>query len=552
MPGFLINLQKIRFAFAFICLFLLIHLKTYSQNNNDCVNFVNVCGDTLFPISSNGPGNIIEIPDPDDVGGATVSNPNKNINPSENLGCLLTGETFSTWIRFPVKESGTLEFYFATDDSPYPQAGFYDWTLFNLTSNTCDDIINNLIAPVRCNWNGTEKGGTGLAEYNQLPAGGDSSNFELPINVTAGDRYMICFNNYSSVSGIVPMVFGGTAILGLEDPPKVDIIADNSIICRGDTAVLTATNAATGSKYIWNTGNTTASINVDPKSTTSYWVKAYLYNCESLISRDTFNLVVDQSLNSTFELSSSSVCINEIINVDYKGNATEKANYFWDFGDASILSVSSKGSYKLSYSSAGSDKISLFVKDGNCISTLTSKDISIASIPEADFDIVPPSATISDPVISFQNQSKDANADIIWDFGDSTKAYLNNPFHTFRSSGEFSVKLTVFDISGCSDSLIKTVEIRPNIKFFAPNSFTPNNDGLNDTFYGMGEGIKEYNLYIYNIWGVEIFQSNDQNATWDGTANGIPAKGGFYVYLFKLKDYDGNEHNFLDYITLIR
>ncbi|MBL4654901.1 MAG: gliding motility-associated C-terminal domain-containing protein [Bacteroidia bacterium] len=513
---------------------------------------MNICGDTLFPISSNGTGDILEIPDPDDVGGATVSNPTKNISPSENFGCLLTGETFSTWLRFPVKESGALEFYFATDDSPYPQAGFYDWTLFDLTNNTCDDIINNLIAPVRCNWNGTEKGGTGLAEPGNLPAGGDSSNFELPINVTAGDRYMICFNNYSSVSGIVPMVFGGTALLGLPDPPKVDIIADNSIICRGDTAVLTATNAPTSSKYIWNTGDTATSINVDPKSTSSFWVKAYLYNCQSLVSRDTFEVVVDQSLNSTFELKSSSVCVNEIINVDYKGNASEKADYFWDFGDASILNVSSKGSYKISYSLAGSDKISLYVKDGNCISTLTSKDISIASIPEAYFKIVPQSATISDPVISFRNESKGANADIIWDFGDSTAAYLNNPFHTYRSAGTFSVKLKVFDIAGCSDSLIKTVEIRPNIKFFVPNAFTPNNDGFNDAFYGMGEGIKEYNLYIYDIWGLMIFHSSDPNIHWDGNVNGIPAKGGLYVYLFKLEDYDGVKHNFLDYLTLIR
>jgi len=169
---------------------------SYGQSNNDCANYVYVCGDTLFPITSNGPGNIIEIPHPDSVG-STISNPIDATAPTLNKGCLLTGETFSTWLMFPIKTTGTLEFYFATDSSSYPQQDYYDWTLFDLTGNSCEDIINNKIAPVRCNWNDAKKGGTGLADT--LPDGGQAGNYEPVLQVQSGDRYVICFNCFKNM-----------------------------------------------------------------------------------------------------------------------------------------------------------------------------------------------------------------------------------------------------------------------------------------------------------------------------------------------------------------
>jgi hypothetical protein len=72
--------------------------------------------------------------------------------------------------------------------------------------------MNNTLPPVRCNWNDVPSGGTGLV--SALPPGGDANNYEPPINVTAGQRYVICFSNYSGTTDIVPMEFGGTAVVG--------------------------------------------------------------------------------------------------------------------------------------------------------------------------------------------------------------------------------------------------------------------------------------------------------------------------------------------------
>jgi hypothetical protein len=67
---------------------------------------------------------------------------------------------------------------------------------------------------VRCNWNFAAYGGTGLASV--VPAGGVPENYEPPLNVSAGQQYIICFSNWSSVTTVVPLVFGGSAVVSCD------------------------------------------------------------------------------------------------------------------------------------------------------------------------------------------------------------------------------------------------------------------------------------------------------------------------------------------------
>ena len=74
-----------------------------------------------------------------------------------------------------------------------------------------------------------------------------------------------------------------------------------------------------------------------------------------------------------------------------------------------------------------------------------------------------------------------------------------------------------------------------------PNSFTPNNDGLNDCF-----GIKYYrdvqdlDFIIYNRYGNMVFKTNNAAACWDGNYKGKPASPGNYVYFIKAKTLCGD------------
>jgi gliding motility-associated-like protein len=88
-------------------------------------------------------------------------------------------------------------------------------------------------------------------------------------------------------------------------------------------------------------------------------------------------------------------------------------------------------------------------------------------------------------------------------------------------------------------SISNEVEIVPPLSLYIPNSFTPNGDGLNDTFGVAGEGIKDFSIQIYNRWGQLVFQASDANNRWDGTYNGQKVPSGSYVFKVSAKDQTG-------------
>jgi gliding motility-associated-like protein len=59
---------------------------------------------------------------------------------------------------------------------------------------------------------------------------------------------------------------------------------------------------------------------------------------------------------------------------------------------------------------------------------------------------------------------------------------------------------------------------------FVPNSFSPNNDGLNDVFFPVLSGFNlneiQYIFSIYNRYGERIFYSEDPNQAWIGNVYG--------------------------------
>ncbi len=79
------------------------------------------------------------------------------------------------------------------------------------------------------------------------------------------------------------------------------------------------------------------------------------------------------------------------------------------------------------------------------------------------------------------------------------------------------------------------IEITPPVVYYIPNAFTPNGDGLNDTFGLIGEGITEYTIQIFNRWGNLIFESQDTKNQWDGTYHNEKSEIGVYVYKISAK-----------------
>lgn len=175
---------------------------------SDCSVGVPVCTNLNFMIDPNGEGaNTTEIPASGSLGNPYYDGVMATPWGTTNMGCLQIDESNSTWMSVNVSGAGDLEFIFGGNGS---QAGFYDWIMYP-SGTACTDIAANTVAPVRCNWNLVDNGGTGLK--NMIPAGGDVGNYEPALPVLAGEVYIICFSNFSSVLSNVPLEFGGTAIV---------------------------------------------------------------------------------------------------------------------------------------------------------------------------------------------------------------------------------------------------------------------------------------------------------------------------------------------------
>ena len=247
-----------RISFWILFIFSLIKFNSYAGGAvtaSDCINAINICQNASFAIDPNGSGSVLELSN------NTISNPFTN-PASLNSGCLLSGELNPTWMIINIASSGTLEFSFGQDASP----GCLDWAMWPYSTTACNQIINNQLAPIRCNYNGFCEGFTGVA--TPLPLGGDPTNFEPEINVTGGQQFLICLSNYSGQTTNVPLNFFGTANVSCN--AVLPVTVNNVTICPGQSATLTA-NVTGATSYLWSPGGqTTPTITVTPGSTTTY------------------------------------------------------------------------------------------------------------------------------------------------------------------------------------------------------------------------------------------------------------------------------------------
>jgi gliding motility-associated-like protein len=82
-----------------------------------------------------------------------------------------------------------------------------------------------------------------------------------------------------------------------------------------------------------------------------------------------------------------------------------------------------------------------------------------------------------------------------------------------------------------------TITKQPNL--FHPTAFTPNNDGLNDTFNVYGQFISTFEMRIFNRWGEMMFVTQNLDEGWDGHYRGSLMPEGTYVFRATITDQTG-------------
>lgn len=236
-------------------------------------------------------------------------------------------------------------------------------------------------------------------------------------------------------------------------------------------------------------------------------------------------------------------------------------SWVWDFGDGSPLNNLQNPQY--CYPASGSYNVTLTAGSGTgCTSTLTLNNyINVYPKPIAQFVATPPITSVVNTMVLFTDQSQGTPTTWDWDFGDpsSLTDVATTPTADYTYSNEYGatypVTLIVTNQYGCADTVTQDVIVEPEFKFYIPNAFTPNGDGRNDTFFGQGIGIGQYEIWVFDRWGNLVFNTRNINEGWNGV---MESRGDeicqqdVYVWRVNIVDVFGEKHKYIGHVSLIR
>jgi gliding motility-associated-like protein len=116
--------------------------------------------------------------------------------------------------------------------------------------------------------------------------------------------------------------------------------------------------------------------------------------------------------------------------------------------------------------------------------------------------------------------------------------YLDNAFGLtpkINAIADIRYKITATSADGCVAA--DSVDVKILKALVVPNAFTPNGDGINDTW--LIEYLESYpgaTVQVYNRYGQLVFNSNGYPKAWNGTVNGNPLPIGTYYWIINPKN----------------
>jgi gliding motility-associated-like protein len=247
----------------------------------------------------------------------------------------------------------------------------------------------------------------------------------------------------------------------------------------------------------------------------------------------------------TIRCDKNTVCVGEEIRF-YAENTLAADNHRWEFGDGKF---SSEKEPTHIYKKAGAYKVKLRIissTDKKTKEYLLNEIVTVHPLPEAEIKWF--SAEENKLTINFEARGKNL-VEWKWDLGDRENSTQQEPVHTYSKKGDYTVALTVKNSFGCSATYKQNVKVETEDNLLAPTGFSPNGDGINDTWIPVAllEGNKNFVLTIFSPSGQVVYQTSDKNRPWDG-ANTKP--GETYLWKVLLKENNGKELNYKGAVTV--
>ncbi len=341
------------------------------------------------------------------------------------------------------------------------------------------------------------------------------------------------------------------------DSLHIQVNSNTDYVCPGDTILTSASiYGGTGSPYTLSLdGDYIQSINKIRVLEDHDYIFVVSDGCMSVtdtLRLNTYTLPsVDFIANKYALCEGESVKFNSIVQ---PSNLVK--SYFWNFGSNDNNNLSFSENPEHVFDNQGLNDVSLRVItiDGCVIDSLKRKYIRVDPRPSTNFKVEPEITSILKPEVYLNNLTEGADS-FYWNFGNNNdESNIENPLYKYNSVGNYEIMLVATTQFGCKDTVYRFVRIEPEIRLWMPTAFTPDRDGLNDTFGPKGTNIidKAYQMLVYDRWGEKIFESKELDLGWDGKAkNGDYVSPGVYPYYIKYKDIYNISHEISGVVNVI-
>ena len=283
-------------------------------------------------------------------------------------------------------------------------------------------------------------------------------------------------------------------------------------------------------EVVWSTGETSSSIQVTETGFYSVLVEAP----DGCTSQD--EVLVEFFDYPELDLGSdTAVCTGEEVRLQA---GDPGLSYLWNTGQLSReIYVTEPGVYDVQ------------ITNGYCIS-MDTIELVFNPLPVQPF-LPEYTFCFEASTESFFLDAKNPGSSYVWS-NDSLGArlFVNEP-------GDYSVY--VVTEHGCALEFSTHIEQECIEALFIPNSFTPDGDGINDSWFVYGVNIVNYHLQLYNRMGEMFYESYDMSKPWlgqrrDGTQY-VDSEVYPYIIRYQLVEEDGvlsTEQVVKGFVTLIR
>lgn len=326
------------------------------------------------------------------------------------------------------------------------------------------------------------------------------------------------------------------------------------------SATVQASGGTPPYSYTWNTGGydhpLDSATNPEMQVGNNYVIVTDANNCTS-----TVNFVTQESPDTMII---SDVVVNASCN-GYDGQVTLNVVggrapyvYSWSPVDPSACLCETNSTTNV-LDSIPTGYYTATITDANGCTKLYTTFVNQPPMPVAAFGIDSSLVQKGEPTMWIIDQSENATSRY-YDFNDGTESRFDNSGifeHTYNGSEDilFCITQTV-NLDLCYDTITHCLPIIGEYTMFIPNSFTPDEDKLNDIFMPKGRSIKTYSMVIYDRWGSkEVFRTELLEEGWNGSMKNLGTEylpQGTYVYRIEVKTFKGKEYTYMGHINLLR